>query len=92
MLQALLLYRYVWVLICTENAYHANTRLHRQEGGSCPTDSRGGPHHVYDVTLCSMWHFVLRVDLGGSPTDSRGGPHSSRGGPHHVCGMTLCFV
>ena len=33
MLQALSLYRYVWVLINTENAYYANTRRHRQEGG-----------------------------------------------------------
>ena len=31
MLQALLSYRYVWVLICTENTYHANTRRYRQE-------------------------------------------------------------
>ena len=23
------------------------------------TDSRGGPHHVCDVTLCSVWHFDL---------------------------------
>jgi len=83
---------YVWVLIYTENAYHANTRRHRQEGGSSPTDSRGGPHHVCGVTLCSMWHFALRVDSGGSPTDSRGAPTDSRGGPHHVCGVVLCSV
>ena len=24
-----------------------------------PTDSRGGPHYVYGVALCSMWHFAL---------------------------------
>jgi len=65
----------VCVLIGTENAYHANTRRHRQEGGNSPTDSRGGPHHVCGVALCSMWHFALRVDSGGSPRDSRGGPH-----------------
>ena len=23
-----------------------------------PMDSRGGPHHVYGVALCSMWHLV----------------------------------
>ena len=23
-----------------------------------PTDSRGGPHHVRDVALCSVWHLV----------------------------------
>ena len=34
-----------------------------------PTDSRGGPHHVCGVALCSMWHFALRE------MDSRGGPH-----------------
>ena len=59
MLQALSLYMYVWVLIYTENAYHANTRRHRQEGGSSPTDLRGGPHHVCGVALCSVWHFTL---------------------------------
>ena len=41
-----------------------------------PTDSRGGPHHVGSVALCSMWHFVLRGwILEVAPTDSRGGPH-----------------
>ena len=34
-----------------------------------PTDSRGGPHHVCVVALCSIWHFALRG------MDSRGGPH-----------------
>jgi len=29
MLMALSSYSYVWMLICTENAYHANTRWHR---------------------------------------------------------------
>ena len=58
MLQALLSYRYVWVLICIENAYHANTRRHRQEVALqiqevAPTDSRGGP------TTCVVWHFAL---------------------------------
>ena len=23
-----------------------------------PTDSRGGPHHVCGVSLCSVWHLV----------------------------------
>ena len=23
-----------------------------------PMDSRGGPHHVYGVAFCSMWHLV----------------------------------
>jgi len=80
------------VLICTENAYHANTRRHRQEeglldSGGSPTDSRGGPHHVCGVALCSAWHFVLRGEwiLEVAPTDSRGGPH-------HVCGVTLYSV
>ena len=86
------------VLIGTENAYHANTKRHRQEGGSSPTDSRGGPHHACGVALCSMWHFALRVDIGGSPTDSRGGPHRfKRWPPPRVwCGtllrVVLCFV
>jgi len=75
MVQELSLYRYVCVLIDTENSYHANTRRHRQEVESSPTDSRGGPHHVCGVALCSMWHFALSVDTGGSPIDSRGGPH-----------------
>ena len=59
MLQALLLYMYVYVLIWTENAYHANTRQHRQEERGSPTDSRGGPHHMYGVALCFVWHFAL---------------------------------
>jgi len=46
-----------------------------------PTDSRGGPHHVCDVALCSMWHFALRGwILEVAPTDSRGGPHRVRCG------------
>ena len=57
----------MFVLMCIENAYHANTRWHRQEGGSSPTDSRGGPHHVCGVAFCSMWPFALRVDTGGNP-------------------------
>ena len=87
------------VLICTEDAYHANTRRHRQEEGSSPTDSRSDPHrfkrwphHVCGVALYSMCHFALRVDSGGSPTVSRGGPIDSRGGPHHACGVALCSV
>ena len=44
-----------------------------------PIDSRGGPHHVYGVAICSTWHFALReMDF--------------RGGPHHVCGVALCSV
>jgi len=51
-----------------------------------PTDSRGGPHHVCDVALCSMWHFALRGwILEVAPTDSRGGPH-------HMCGVALCSM
>ena len=57
-----------------------------------PTDSRGGPHHVCGVALCSMWHFSLKVDTRGSPIDSRGGPTYSRGGPHHVYGVALCSM
>ena len=91
MFQALSLYRYVWVLIGTENAYQANIRRHRQKEGSSPTDSRGGPYHVCGVVLCFMWHFALRVDTGASPTDSRGGPTDSRGGPHHVCGVAFAL-
>ena len=78
--------RYVCVLICTENTYHANTRRHRQEGGSSPTDSRGGPHHMCGVSLCSMWHFALRG------MDSRGGPHRFKRCPHHLCGVALCSM
>jgi len=57
-----------------------------------PTDSRGGPHHVCGVALCSMWHFTLRVDSGGSPTDSRGGPHKFKSWPppRVWCGTLLC--
>ena len=54
--------------------------------GDGPTDSRGGPHHVCGVALCSMWHFALRGwILEVAPTDSRGGPH-------HVCGVALCSM
>ena len=63
------------------------------------TDSRGGPHHVWcgtllGVTLCSMWHFALRVDSGGSPTDSRGGPYRfKRWPPPRVwCDNLLCVA
>ena len=88
---ALSSYRYVRMLICTENAYHANTRRHRQEVALqiqevAPTDSRGGPHHVCGVALCSVWHFALRE------MDSRGGPHGFKRWPHHVCGVALCSV
>ena len=89
----------VCLLICTENVYHANTRRHRQEGDSSPTDSRGGPHRfkrwpsqIQEVALCSMWHFALRVDTGGSPTYSRGGPHRFKRWPYHVCGVALCSM
>jgi len=73
-------YKYVWVLICTENVYHANTRWHDQEIALqiqevAPTDPRGGPHHVCGVALCSMWHFALRG------MDSRGGPHGFKRWP-----------
>jgi len=44
-----------------------------------PTDSRGGPQHVYSVALCSVWHFALRG-------------MDSRGGPHHVYDVALCSV
>ena len=52
-----------------------------------PTDSRGGPHHVCGVALCSVWHFALCGEwiLEVAPTDSRGGPH-------HVYGVVLCSV
>ena len=48
-------------------------------------DSKGGPHHVYGVALCSVWHFALRENriLEVAPVDSRGGPH-------HVYGVALC--
>ena len=59
MIMTLSSYRYVWMLICTENAYHVNTKRHRQEVALLilevvPIDSRGGPHHVCGVTLCAM--------------------------------------
>jgi len=59
-----------------------------------PTDSRGGPHHVCGVALCSMWHFALRVDIRGSPTDSRGGPHRFKRWPlpRVWCGTLLCVA
>jgi len=52
------------------------------------TNSRGGPHHVRGVALCSVW-----VDTGGSPIDSRGGPHRfKRWPPPRVwCGTLLCM-
>ena len=94
---------YVWVLIYTENAYHANTRRHRQEeglfplridsGGSPtdsrgdPTDLRGGPHHVCGVVLYSVWHFVLCGEWILEVA-----PTDSRGGPRHVCGVALYSV
>jgi len=56
--------------------------LHIQE--VAPTDSRGGPHHVCGVALCSMWHFALRVDSGGSPIDSRGDPHRFKRWPPQI--------
>ena len=89
------------VLIGTENAYHANTKRHRQREEVAlqiqkvaPADSRGGHHHVCGVALCSMWHFALRVDTEGSPTDSRGGPYRfKRWPPPRVsCGTLLCVV
>jgi len=60
MLQELSLYMYVWVLICTEDAYHVNTMRYRQEGGSKPTDSRGGPPQIQKVapTTHVVWHFL----------------------------------
>ena len=58
-----------------------------------PTDSRGGPHHMCGVALCSMWHFALRVDSEGSPTDSRDGRHRfKRWPPPHVWCDTLLHV
>ena len=90
MLMALSSYRYVWMLICTENVHHTNTRRHVQEIALqiqevAPTDSRGGPHHVYGVALCSVWHFALRV------LDSRGGPHGFKRWPPPCvwCGTLL---
>ena len=82
------------ILIGTENAYHANTRRYRQEREVAlqiqevaPTDSRGGPHHVCGVALCSMWHFALCGEwiLEVAPTDSKCGIH-------HVCGVVLWSV
>ena len=87
MLLVLLSYKYMWVLICTENAYHANTRRYKQEGESSPTDSRGGPHRFkrwppprvwYDTLLCVPLCSVWGMD--------------SRGAPHHVCDVALCSV
>jgi len=56
------------VLICIENAYHANARQHRQKEGVAPqiqevapTHLRDGPHHVYGVALCSVWEWILEV-------------------------------
>ena len=88
------------VLIGTGNAYHANTRrTGRREKVAlqiqkvAPTDPRGGPHHVCDVALCSMWYFTLRVDTGGSATDSRGGTYRfKRWPPSRVCCSTLLYV
>ena len=51
MLMALLSYRYVWMLICTENAYHANTRQHKQEGALQIQE-------MAPIT-CVVWHFAL---------------------------------
>ena len=96
MLLVLLSYRYVCVLICTENAFHANTRRHRQEEGIFlledrfrrqPHKFKRWPHHVCGVALCSMWYFVMCGEwiLEVALTDSRGGPC-------HMCGVTLYSV
>jgi len=75
------------VLICTENAYHANTRQHRQEGGifplgidsgGSPTDSIGDPHRFKrwppPPVWCGTLLHVALCSLWG--IDSRGAqPH-----------------
>ena len=75
MLWALLFYKYVWVLIGTDYAYHANTRWHRQEGGNSLQIQEVAPTTCV-VALFSMWHFVMcgKWILEVAPTDSRGGP------------------
>ena len=52
-----------------------------------PKDSRGGPHHVCGVALCSVWHFALRG------MDSRGGPHGFKRWPPLCvwCGTLLLW-
>ena len=59
MLMALSSYKYVWMLICTENAYHANTRRHRQEGEVALQIQEVAPQ-IQEVapTTCVVWHFA----------------------------------
>jgi len=58
-----------------------------------PTDSRGGPHHVCGVTLCSVWHFSLcGLIQEVAPLIQEVARTDSRGGPHHVYGVALCSV
>ena len=61
MVQELSLYRYVCVLISlrmlitlTPGGTGRREEVALQIQEMAPTDSRGGPHHVSDVALCSM--------------------------------------
>ena len=101
MVQESSLYRYVCVLMAlrmfitlTPGGTGRREKVALQIQEVAPTDSRGGPHHVCGVALCSMWHFALRVDTGGSPTDSRGGPHRFKRWPPPCvwCGTLLCVA
>ena len=67
MLKVLSSYKYVWMLICTEDVYHANTRWHNQEIAL----------QIQEVapTTCVVWHFALRG------MDSRGGLHGFKRWP-----------
>ena len=92
------------VLIYTENAYHANTRQHRQEEGifplgidsrGSPTDSRGDLHRFKRWPLPRVWcgtllHVTLCSVWG---IDSRGGPQRfKRWLPSHVWCSSLLRV
>ena len=93
------------VLICTENAYHANTRRYRQEGeyflwridsGGSPTDSRGGPHRFKrwppSCVWCGTLLCVAICFVWGM--NSGGDPHRfKRWFPPCVwCGTLLCVA
>ena len=52
MLQELSSYMYVWVLICTEDAYHANSRRAGRREKVALQIQEVAP------TMCVVWHFA----------------------------------
>jgi len=94
MLQALSLFMYVWVLICIEDAYHTNTRRHRQEEGSSPIDSRGSPHRFKRWPPLRVWcGTLLHVALFSKGWFRRYPHRFERWPPSCVwCGALLCVA